>query len=336
MRFGLRGFGTAGRGEPGAAVAEFADVADSERPFLAVAAARPSLMAAYAAAFVAATLFSAKGMFAKKAYEAGASPETLLALRFAMSSPVFAWVALAGGHGLRRIAPRDWFFIAALGACGILGSSLLDFHGLRHIGVGLERMILYTYPAMVIMITAALARRRPGRAATAALVLSYAGLAVAFAGEAAVLDGRTLAVGGALVLAAALVYALYLVGSDRMSARIGAQRLMALGMLACTILSLPVALVGEGAALWHQQPAAYGWAAVMAVLGTVAPVALTAHAIRHLGAARMSIVGTAGAVAVLPLAALFLGERAGAAQWAGFALTIAGGVVLAKTPRSKP
>jgi hypothetical protein len=36
------------------------------------------------------------------------------------------------------------------------------------------------------------------------------------------------------------------------------------------------------------------------------------------------------AVAVLPLAALFLGEPAGAAQWGGFALTVAGVVLLAR------
>ncbi len=336
MGFQRLGFGTRGRflREPVSAPADFAGVGDSERPFLAAVAARPSLMAAYGAAFVAATLFSAKGMFAKKAYDAGASPETLLALRFAMAAPAFVWIALAaGGQNLRTLSRRDWFFITLLGGGGILVSSLLDFHGLRYIGVGLERMILYTYPAMVVVITAILARRRPGRAALAALALSYAGLGVAFVGEAGFTDGRALTIGGALVLAAALVYALYLVGSDRMGRRIGAQRLMALGMLACTVVFLPVALVGEGEALWHQRPAAYGWAAVMAVLGTVAPVLLTAHAIRHLGAARMSIVGTAGAVAVLPLAALFLGEHAGLAQWTGFALTIAGGAVLAKAKR---
>lgn len=328
----FQGLGFGGRAVP--VPAEYAGVEDSERPFLAAVAARPSMMTAYVAAFLAATLFSAKGMFAKKAYEAGASPETLLALRFSMAAPVFAWVALvAGGRSLRALTRRDWAFIAMLGGGGILLSSLLDFHGLRYIGVGLERMILYTYPAMVVVITAALARRRPGRTAMAAVGLSYAGLAVAFAGEAGFVDARALALGGTLVLAAALVYALYLVANDRLVKRIGAQRLMALGMLACTAICLPVALVGEGEALWRQRPAAYGWAAVMAVLGTVAPVLLTAYSLKRLGAARMSIVGTAGAVAVLPLAALFLGEHAGAAQWAGFALTIAGGIVLAKAKK---
>jgi len=320
---------------PRAPARDFAGVEEAERPFLASLAARPTLMATYLAAFASATLFSAKGIFAKKAYEAGASPDALLALRFLMAAPVFAWVAFAAGHGassvrLSALSRRDWILIFLVGVGGIMLSSMLDFHGLRYISVGLERMILYSYPAMVVLITAWMARRRPGRVSLVALALSYLGLAIAFAGEASFADARTLVVGGGFVFAAALVYALALIGSDRLGKRLGAQRMMALCMLVCTAAFLPIALAAEGAALWNQRPAAYGWAGLMALLGTIAPVLLTAYALSRIGAARMSIVGTAGAVAVLPLAAFVLGEPAGLAQWAGFALTIAGGVVLAR------
>ncbi len=314
---------------------EFASPAESERPFLG-AAARPSFLtarsSAYAAAFAAATLFSAKGIFAKKAYEAGASPDALLALRFAMAAPAFAWIAFAAGRGaaVAALSRRDWVFVLLLGGAGILLSSLLDFHGLRYISVGLERMILYSYPAMVVLISAWIARRSPGRAALAALALSYAGLAVAFAGEAVFVDARALGIGGSLVLAAALVYALFLVGTERLAKRLGAQRLTALGMLACAALMAPVGFASEGTGVFRQSGAAYLWIALTASFGTVAPALLTAHALRRIGAARLSIVGTAGAVAVLPLAALFLGEPAGPAQWTGFALTIAGGALLAR------
>jgi drug/metabolite transporter (DMT)-like permease len=314
---------------------EFAGAEESERPFLAALGARPTLMAAYVAAFASATLFSAKGIFAKKAYEAGASPDAVLALRFLMAAPAFAWIALAAGRGsggvsLSGLTRRDWMIIFLLGGGGIMLSSTLDFHGLRYISVGLERMILYSYPAMVVLITAWMARRRPGVVSLCALALSYLGLAIAFVGEASFVDAHALAIGGGLVFAAALVYAFFLVGTERVAKRLGAQRLTALGMLACTALFLPIALTAEGLSVFHQSTEAYLWVAVMAGLGTVLPATLTAHAIRRIGAARMSIVGTAGAVAALPLAALILSEPAGMAQWAGFALTIAGGVVLAR------
>lgn len=331
LRFGGSGGGMAAR--------EFASAAESERPFLGVAV-RPSLLArrssAYVAAFVAATLFSAKGIFAKKAYEAGASPDALLALRFAMAAPAFAWIAVAAGRNAGKegkapaLSRRDWFLVFLIGGVGVLASSLLDFHGLRFISVGLERMILYSYPAMVVLITAWMARRRPGRTAIAALGLSYAGLAVAFMGEASFAGGRALWIGGGLVLAAALVYAVYLVGTEQVAKRLGAQRFTALGMLACAAFMAPIGFAAEGLGVFRQTGAAYLWIVLMASLGTVVPALLTAYALPRIGAARMSITGTAGAVAVLPLAALFLGEPAGAAQWSGFALTVAGGALLAR------
>lgn len=337
MRFELRaGLGRRGAFGGEAVAWEFAGPAYGERPFVAARAAAQAARAvrvgAYAAAFLAATLFSAKGIFAKKAYEAGASPDALLALRFAMAAPAFAWIAFAAGRNARfpRLAPRDWMFVALLGGGGIYLSSLLDFHGLQYISVGLERMILYSYPALVVLLTAWIARRLPTRGVLGALALSYGGLAVAFAGEASFTDPGALLLGGGLVFAAALVYALFLIGTERLSKRLGAQRLTALGMLACTALCLSAAFAAHGRAVLYQGGAAYAWAAAMALLGTVLPAVLTAHAIRRLGAARLSMVGTAGAVAVLPLAALVLGEPAGAAQWGGFALTVAGVVVLSR------
>src|SRR5690606_3105976 len=108
------------------------------------------------------------------------------------------------------------------------------------------------------------------------------------------------------------------------------QRLPALGMLLCAALYLPLALARDGSGLAHLRTDAYVWAALMSVFWTIVPVPLFAYALKRLGAARVAVVGTAGAVAVLPLAALFLGEPAGAAQWGGFALTVAGGLILGR------
>jgi drug/metabolite transporter (DMT)-like permease len=311
---------------------EFPGAAYGERPFVAARVTRPARGWAYAAAFASATLFSAKGIFAKKAYDAGASPETLLALRFGFALPVFAWIALSSAVGTRLsdLTRRDWGLITVLGAIGFVLSSLLDFHGLRYISVGLERMILYSYPAMVVLLTAWIARRRPGRLALAALALSYAGLALSFAGEASFTDRRALWIGGSLVFTAALLYAGFMIGAERIAGRIGSQRLSALGMVLCAAVYLPLSLAHGGGDLFRQRPEAYGWALLMAVFGTILPVSLFAFALKRIGASRLSVIGTAGAVAVLPLAALFLGEAAGPAQWGGFALTIAGGMVLTR------
>lgn len=244
-------------------------------------------------------------------------------------SPISPSLRRAGTQ-MRDLSRRDWVSIIGLTGIGFFFSSLLDFHGLQYISVGLERMVLYSYPAMVVLLTSWIRRRRPGKVALAALALSYAGLAIAFAGEAKLTDTHSLLPGGGMVLGAAMLYACFMVGAERISGRIGSQRVSAIGMLVCAALYLPLSLARTGGALFELPARAYGWAALMAVLGTIAPVWLFSFALKRIGAARLSVIGTAGAVAVLPLAALLLGEVAGPAQWGGFALTIVGGMALAR------
>ena len=63
---------------------------------------------------------------------------------------------LAGGWLASRKQPvrltgRDWVRLALLGFCGWYLSSVINFMGLEHVSVGLERMILYTYPSLVVL-----------------------------------------------------------------------------------------------------------------------------------------------------------------------------------------
>jgi drug/metabolite transporter (DMT)-like permease len=293
---------------------------------------RRRLILGYGAAFLSAMLFSIKGIFAKKAYEAGASPETLLALRFGFTLPVFAGIALTSRAGVSwsELGRRDWARIAGLSLLGYILSSALDFHGLRYLSVGLERMILYVHPTMVVLLSAWIYKRRLRAATGLALLLSYGGLALGFSSETGVADAHALLLGGSLVFAAALLYALFLVGVGGVAARVGMHRLTALGMVASAIVFGGHALVLEGSGLLRHAPAVYGWSLAMGLVGTVLPVVLFGTGYRILGASRLSIVSMAGPVAVLPLAALFLGEPAGVLQWMGLGLTLAGGMVLAR------
>jgi drug/metabolite transporter (DMT)-like permease len=284
----------------------------------------------YGAAFLSAMLFSIKGIFAKKAYESGASAEALLALRFGFTLPVFTWIALTSRAGLAwsELGRRDWAKIVALSLLGYLLSSALDFHGLRYLSVGMERLILYAHPTMVVLLAAWIFRRRLRPATGVALVLSYAGLALGFAAEVHVTSLDSLLIGGALVLAAAVTYALFLVGAENAAPRVGMHRLTALGMILSSLVFGAHALFLEGSGLFRLAAPVYGWALVMALLSTVVPVFLFGVGFRILGASRLSVASMAGPVAVLPLAALMLGEPAGLAQWGGLALTLAGGMVL--------
>jgi drug/metabolite transporter (DMT)-like permease len=78
----------------------------------------------------------------------------------------------------------------------------------------LERLVLFLYPTIVVLLGAAWKGTPITRRAMVALALSYGGIAVVFAQDASGGgDARGVLTGGALVFGSALLYALYLVGA---------------------------------------------------------------------------------------------------------------------------
>ena len=284
----------------------------------------------YAAAVLSAVLFSIKGIFAKKAYALGATPEILLGIRFGFALPVFSWIALKSpeGLGLSGMNRKDWIGAGIVSALGYVLASLMDFRGLQYISVGLERVILYVHPTMLLLLSIAMGRKSLRRSMIPALLLSYLGLALCFLGEIHVVNPVRTLHGALLVFSSAAMYALFLFGAEDIAPRIGTHRLTALGMvLAGLIFGVQAGMVA-GAEMFHQPSGVYFWSLGMAVLCTIAPVYLFGVGLNAMGAARLSIASMMGPVAVLPLAAIFLGERSGLMQWGGFGPTLAGGMLL--------
>ena len=105
-----------------------------------------------ACALLGAVGFSFKAVFVKAAYRYGVDPETLLALRMLYSLPLFLLMGyVAARSAPLPIAAEDWRALLALGVLGYYGSSYLDFLGLQHISAALERLILFTYPTIVVL-----------------------------------------------------------------------------------------------------------------------------------------------------------------------------------------
>ncbi|HEY0844071.1 MAG TPA: DMT family transporter [Noviherbaspirillum sp.] len=279
-------------------------------------------------AVLAAAGFSLKAVFVKLAYAAGpVEPLTLLAMRMGIALPLFGWLIWrTGGEGAVRLGPADVLRIVMLGCVGYYLSSLFDFYGLAYITAGLERMILYLYPTLVLLLQAWLSRQRPGRHAWQAMAICYAGLAIAFAHDLHQNgQGQAVLVGSAWVFASAVTYAFYYHGTGSMVGRIGSTRLAGLAGSASSLLVLahfflfgqPQSLSGLPAAVWIH-------AALMAVLSTVLPVWWLSLAIRRMGAGQAAAIGTLGPVLTVFAAWLLLGESLSVLQLIGLALVMFG------------
>src|SRR6187551_88849 len=161
---------------------------------------------------IAATGFSFKAIFIKILYaEFPVEPETLLALRMLFSLPFFLLMTALSRDSARQMARRDWLMLVAMGFIGYYLSSYLDFLGLQYISAGLERLILFLQPTLVVLASAAFFKTKIRRHHWISLALSYAGIALVFASSLRLAEEpHAVLVGGGLVFLSAVSYTFYM------------------------------------------------------------------------------------------------------------------------------
>lgn len=289
---------------------------------------------------VASVLFSAKAVLIKLCYRFGVEPTVLMALRMLFSLPFFivmAWGPWAGAkEKVQAIGSSDLLGIAGLGILGYWLASYFDLTGLQFVSAAMERMILYVYPTLVVLFSAWIFRRPVGRAFILPLLLSYAGIAASFGGEAMVAQGSRLQMGTFLILLSAVCYALFLILQGRMVGRIGPRRLTAFSMLFSTFCILVQFAVTHPLESLRQPRPVLLLSLLLAVFCTVIPAYLLGYGVRKVGAGRAAVISSVGPVSTFLLAAWLLGETAGPLQALGLALVLAGGLMLALRKDAAP
>lgn len=281
-------------------------------------------------ALLAALGFSLKAIFVKLAYPYGVDAITLLALRMGFSLPVFLWVGLAQQRTGIQLSGGDWGRLFLLGCFGYYGASILDFWGLQYISAGLERLILFTYPTLTILIGVVFQGKSFSRREGLALVLCYCGIGFAFLHDLGLNDARSVWIGGALVFGSSVSYAIYLSGSAPMINRLGAMRFAALASLVSSAVTL-LHFVGTHPLSAFSQPLpVYGWGLAMALFSTVIPVFAQSAAIRRLGAGRSSLFTMIGPLLTIGFGWWLLDEHISWAQMAGAALVVAGILIVSR------
>lgn len=277
-------------------------------------------------AIIAALGFAGKAIFIKLVY--AASPQmdavTLLALRMLFALPVFGLLYWIGSRreGANPISARDMGILAMLGFFGYYLASFLDFWGLQYITAALERLILFTYPAWILLISAMFLGQPLRARHLLALALSAAGLAVSFAAD--VQYSANLWKGSLLVLSSSLVYAVFLIGSGRLVGRIGSLRFSALAVTFSSVFVFAHFLLTHPAGALVQPPRILWLSFFLGLIATALPIWWTQEAIRLIGPGRVGIIGTVGPVATIFLGHWTVNEPITAMQLAGAGLVLAG------------
>lgn len=289
-----------------------------------------SYLSGLALAALGAVFFSAKAVVAKLLYREGIDAVTVIALRMALSAPVFVLVAVWTTWRSPRLSRRDLIRIALLGLVGYYASSMLDFMGLQYITAGLERLILFVTPTLVLLLGVMVFGRRVTGLQWLSMAFAYAGVVLVFWHD-VTLGGDAVVLGAGLVFAAAVLYAIYLLYSGELIQRVGTLRLVALAMTVSSVFSIGQYFVlREPATLWQQSSAVWNLSLINASMCTVFPVFLTMLGVARAGAGDAAQIGMIGPVSTLFLAFWILGEPISTLQMAGTALVMFGVFLLSR------
>lgn len=286
--------------------------------------------------FFGAITHSSKAIFIKLAYQYPIDPVSLVALRMLFALPFFLVIGYLSGRSktANKLTPRDWVAVAFLGFVSYYFAALLDFMGLQYITASLERLILFVYPTIVVIISATIYRKKVTRPQLIALGFTYLGVAVVFAGSLDMAQQKNFILGVLLVFGCAVFYAIYMIGSEKLIPKVGATRFTAYAMTFAAMGVISHYFINNSGSLLQFPRQVYELSIGMAIISTVVPAFLVSAGIKRIGASDASIVASVGPIATIVMAYIFLNESLSGTQLLGTALVL-GGVLLISLRKKK-
>jgi len=278
-----------------------------------------------------AACFSSKAIMVKIAYMYDADPIFMLFLRLLFSLPLYIVLAIIYSNKADlKITKVQWIWISVLGLLGYYLSSLFDFIGLQYITASLERLILFIYPTLTVVLNTILFGSALRKKDYFALGLTYLGIFFIYLGNTES-NTENLIKGSLFVFACAFTYAFYIVGSGKLIPQVGAQRYTAYAMIISTVAVIIHQLKSNGIPDFAHTSAPILWIGfAMAIIATVIPSITLAQSIRLIGTEKSSIIATLGPVFTILLAYFILGEPFTLRQGLGTVLIIGGVWIVGK------
>lgn len=283
-------------------------------------------------------LFSLKSIFIKLAFMEGVDTTTLMFLRMTIACPLYILVLIyamktrpAKAANLNK---KNISLSIILGFLGYYLASYLDFESLHHISAQLERLILFTYPIMVAILSWIFFKEKITIKVFISMVLSYVGVGFLFFNEASA-GNENIVLGTIWVAGAAFFFSIYVVFSKTLISILGSLIFTSIAMSTAVVYIFIQFFITHDVSDLNVSPKVWFLSFLLAVFCTLIPSFLSAEAINRIGATRMSITGSIGPVFTIFIAVVFLGEDFGWEHIVGLLLVLVG-VGLLKTKNHIP
>lgn len=287
---------------------------------------------AFAITFIGAILFSTKAVIVKKAFaDIKVDALSLLAVRMLCSLPFYLIVAFYKTNKQEnvKLTAKQWWFLLVLGLMGYYISSFLDFVGLQYISAGLERLILFLYPSITVLITSLIYKQKITTIQKWALLITYTGIAIAYYGELKIDRGNpNFYWGSGLIFLCAISYGFFIAGSGQLIPQIGATKFTAYAMTVASLGVLTHYFINGNFTVIQSNNSTFWWYGILlALVATVIPTFLISGGLKRMGSNNVAIISSIGPVSTIIQAHFILGEKIFPTQIVGTVLVIAGVVI---------
>ena len=234
----------------------------------------------------------------------------------AFSPLVFAYLRVVGSavilnalvHDRTPVSREDSWRLASYSLLGVVLNQSLFLGGLSLTSAHVAVILMTTIPAFALAAAIVVGRERATAAKIGGIALAAAGALLVVAGEG--FEGaRKSLIGDLFILGNSLCYALYLVLSKPIMARLSARRVIAWIFALGTVLMLPISAWPMLHQDWRHIPAQAWLALALVILGpTVAAYLLNAWALANAESSLVATYTYLQPVTTILLAAIFLGE----------------------------
>ncbi|WP_248723379.1 DMT family transporter [Seonamhaeicola sp. ML3] len=274
-------------------------------------------------------LFSSKAVMVKLAYRHDVDPISVLLLRMAFSFPFYLVVAFLSRNkgNSDKITGRDYIWVVIFGVIGYYLSSFFDFVGLTYIKASLERIILFIYPTIVLLINKVFLKQTINKVQVGAILLTYIGIIIAFGDEVSI-SGSDIYLGGFFIVLSAVTYAAYLSGSGWLIPKFGVVKFTSYAMLVSCLCVFLHYLITNQADIFNLPTEVYVLGFLIAIFATVIPSYLVSASIKMINSSNFAVIAGFGPISTIILAAIFLSEKLTLLQLLGALIVISGILVV--------
>ncbi len=290
-------------------------------------------------------LFSTKAIFIKLCFKStDIDASSLLMLRMLFSLPFYAaamWYYFANQQ-IKKVKASTYFAACLIGLLGYYMSSLFDFIGLQYVSASIERIILFIYPTLAVLLNLLIFKVAITKKQWLAILITYLGIGLAYWGELnQIPDTKMFFFGTWMILLCAITFAFYLVGSGKVIPKIGAPQFTSLSMLAASVGIFIHYFVThrQGIGSIIDMPilnsSSLFYVIALAIISTVIPSFLMSGGMKRIGSNDLAIITSIGPVSTLFQARWVLNEAFSWEQILGTIFVVIGVLLVKKVGATK-